>query len=328
MEKFESTKIDLKAYDELLQRYKRDLNRIRDKNKIERMNGLTNIKLFLSKEENKAFLQKFYIQELMSCLGALISDEFDKNRRLSIEILDFFSSNIQLNSEDYKILPFLFERFKTYPVKEKDEELQSKLLNLIRKFLSLKPDEFEAYMPEVSSVIEHLLKEKNKAMKEECANFVIHVSELLKKKIGKYFMPVIIELGKNLTHSNAKTREISAKALCSAGLTEKAGPFIAEVIKALKAKANDDKNQVRVEVYNCIKNWLSGLEYTYLKTYEAEFILILMNGLSDNLEEIRKLCYESLEYYGINLKKLLIELKEDISGINEYAFDKQLEEMA
>lgn len=57
---------------------------------------------------------------------------------------------------------------------------------------------------------------------------------------------------------------------------------------------------------------MNGLSTTCLKKFEANLILLLVNGLSDENEEIKMLCINLIEDVGLKRKLLALELEEKI----------------
>lgn len=68
---------------------------------------------------------------------------------------------------------------------------------------------------------------------------------------------------------------------------------------------------------------MKNIEIHYLKTYEADFIQFLLNGISDDALEISPKCIAFLEEHGNRMKDALIKLG-DIEDENEQKVDEPL----
>ncbi len=47
---------------------------------------------------------------------------------------------------------------------------------------------------------------------------------------------------------------------------------------------------------------MDSLKYFYLKKYESDLVLFMINGISDENEEISDFCKEALDKYGQNIQ--------------------------
>lgn len=55
------------------------------------------------------------------------------------------------------------------------------------------------------------------------------------------------------------------------------------------------------------------MEIHSLRQYEHHFVLFLLNGLSDEVQDIQAVCNQLLEDHGRNMKDALIQLGEEES---------------
>ena len=55
------------------------------------------------------------------------------------------------------------------------------------------------------------------------------------------------------------------------------------------------------------------MEIHSLRQYEHHFVLFLLNGLSDEVQDIQTVCNQLLEDHGRNMKDALIQLGEEES---------------
>ena len=58
------------------------------------------------------------------------------------------------------------------------------------------------------------------------------------------------------------------------------------------------------------------MEINSLRQHEHHFILFLLNGIADEIPEIREKCKNVLEEHGKNMKEALIEMGEEEQKMN------------
>lgn len=63
-----------------------------------------------------------------------------------------------------------------------------------------------------------------------------------------------------------------------------------------------------------LPHWLSEMELGCLKIFERDFIQLLLNGISDENEEISKVAIETLDKHGKMMKEALVALGEEEPG--------------
>lgn len=68
---------------------------------------------------------------------------------------------------------------------------------------------------------------------------------------------------------------------------------------------------------------MKSIEVHYLKTYEADFIQFLLNGISDDALDISPKCIDFLEEHGNRMKDALIQLG-DLEDESEQKEDGEL----
>ena len=86
---------------------------------------------------------------------------------------------------------------------------------------------------------------------------------------------------------------------------------MAEAISQLRYTQNDRSQDVRRTFYEVLSFWMTKMEINSLRTFEPHFILFLLNGLSDECEDIAKMCKAFLEEHGTRMKQALAALGED-----------------
>jgi hypothetical protein len=80
----------------------------------------------------------------------------------------------------------------------------------------------------------------------------------------------------------------------------------------LKLIVNDKITEVRKSSYENVAKMLNGLSVGNLKNYEASLVCLLVNGLSDENEDIALTTQKLLEDVGLKRKLLALELSEPI----------------
>lgn len=79
----------------------------------------------------------------------------------------------------------------------------------------------------------------------------------------------------------------------------------------MKFTCNDRSGDVRKTFYQTVRHWLTSMELQAVRTYEKHLVLFLLNGVSDDQEEIRTLCTDTLETHGKNMEEALKALEEE-----------------
>jgi hypothetical protein len=157
-----------------------------------------------------------------------------------------------------------------------------------------------------------LLKDPCPEIKSNLAKFIQNLCKNLNKEIGLHSKGILNSLCLNLKHQHNKIRKITTSALCDLLLCENAGNLIDDCLPSLLIISNDKNHDVRNNFYVNVANLMNNLNIIYLRKYESNLLRLLLNGLCDDKEEIRKKTEELIEQCGNNRKKLAIELKEDV----------------
>jgi hypothetical protein len=160
-------------------------------------------------------------------------------------------------------------------------------------------------------MIGKMLNDKAPDMKIKLSEFIIQLCEQLGKSIGPHSKSIIQSLCVNLKHSHNKIRKISITALGDILLCENAGKFFEDCYNPLKLIANDKNHEVRKAFYSVIFKLITNFNIIYLRQFEHYLVIFLMNGLSDEKEDIVTNCYQYLEEAGLFRERLSKELEED-----------------
>jgi hypothetical protein len=87
-------------------------------------------------------------------------------------------------------------------------------------------------------------------------------------------------------------------------ITEGAGGNFEHVQVALKLSLADPKTEVRKAALECAAYLLKYMAPKFLKQYEAALVSCLLAGLSDEQEEIIRLCMRLLEECGESIREM------------------------
>ena len=75
---------------------------------------------------------------------------------------------------------------------------------------------------------------------------------------------------------------------------------------------NDRSIDVRQTFYSqVLPKWITEMDINSLKAFDSSFVLFLLNGLSDESQEITLKCKQLLEEHGRQVREALIQLGEE-----------------
>lgn len=121
----------------------------------------------------------------------------------------------------------------------------------------------------------------------------------------------VISLTKNLTHQHSKVRKITLRGLQDIIVSRGAESFIEEALEQLKYSQNDRSQDVRQTFYTVLQHWMTHMELTSLRLFEAPFVLFLLNGVADDIKEISQSCIKFLEDHGKRMREALKAIGEE-----------------
>lgn len=94
--------------------------------------------------------------------------------------------------------------------------------------------------------------------------------------------------------------------------------FVGEhTLMQLKYICNDRSQDVRYEFYQVLFHWMQNMDIYYLRVIEADFVQLLLNGISDDKLDIGAQCISFLEDHGVRMKEALKALGEDVEFSDE-----------
>ncbi len=86
--------------------------------------------------------------------------------------------------------------------------------------------------------------------------------------------------------------------------------LLSDIQIQLKQAASDGKKNVRMAVFQTIKQLMNNYEFSNVQKYEAYFIHLMLQGITDEDPAARSFCLETLEHFSQKMEHTLAELKE------------------
>lgn len=162
-------------------------------------------------------------------------------------------------------------------------------------------------------MLSKIVSDANPEMKSKSAKFAGFLCLELKEKVGHYMKNTVISLVKNLHHQHSKVRKQTLLGLQDVIVCRGAENCLDDALPQLKFAINDRSQDVRLTVYNqVLRHWLTSMEIHSLRKFEHFFVQFLLNGMSDENDDIRKACIEMIEEHGRNMREALIQLGEEM----------------
>lgn len=163
----------------------------------------------------------------------------------------------------------------------------------------------------------------NPEMKNKFASFSGRLATTLGKKCGGYLQGISETLISNLQHQHSKVRKTTLRGLRDVFCCKGAEKFMGEnTLAQLKFAANDRSQDVRLEFYRVLFHWMENMDIYWLRKVEADFIQLLLNGISDDKLDIGPQCIQFLETHGKRMQEALKAMGENV----EFSEDDQVEE--
>lgn len=202
----------------MLQKFRRDINRISDADRMTRKRGLQKLldDLPWKAIKQKRSLEKLLNDNIVHLLIDGLADPVEKCRELTISLLS--SSFMVIRSGPtivgvvLKMIRALCDRISDIPSKETAEELRLQILELLK--MIMKDESFIIFFgKDTSEVADVILAAMSKelldtfpAAKRACAEIVCAISEFSPLSVRMSFKPLLKSLIGNATHQHSKTR--------------------------------------------------------------------------------------------------------------------------
>lgn len=315
---------------EITMKYSREINLLTDKNKATVRNSLKKL-LQLIKSSQLSKIEKIYFFEnyLLKNYLLTISNPSDSVRELS---LDFLKNLLKLQTDEKKIintknikkeeikiflkietssviLKTLLNRIDTLPFKENVEEIRLYIIKILSDFLKKNKKVFKREISLTILALEKILQDNYSEIKKETSNFIKKLSLALPIELGINPKNIIIEICKNNSHQHSKVRKSSLEALTKILILPKANIFLKESFFSLRKLLSDKSSSIRDKVFFCVFECLMKFELDYLREFEDELVLMLLNGFDDDDFGIRERCKDFLVKFSDRRKELFENFK-------------------
>ena len=178
-------------------------------------------------------------------------------------------------------------------------------------------EEYKSHLSDLAKMISILLKDPCPDIKIKLSEFITKISKEYKHDIGIHSKGIVTSLCLNLKHQHNKIRKITESSLVDILLCDNSGNYIDDCIPYLHILSNDKNAEVRKQFYHSIAKLLENLNIVYLRKSEPALVMLLLNGLSDDKEDIRNMTKKLIEDAGNNRRKLAFEIDEDLSKVLE-----------
>jgi hypothetical protein len=147
--------------------------------------------------------------------------------------------------------------------------------------------------------------DENPEMKHKTATFAANLSRELPNNSGSYMRSVVIGLCANLQHQHSKVRKTTLRAMQDVLVAKGAEQFVCEILGQLRYTQNDRSQDVRRIFYEVLCSWMVRMDLTSLRKYESNFVQYLLNGVSDECEDIATKARTFLEEHGARMRDAL-----------------------
>jgi len=302
---------DEELFNEFLKRNKRNINCLLDKERNIRLKALKDFDKNLLNEENDVVLAKFWRDHLLKPLVMIYDDKIEKLRELGINITTQLVERFDLQDEAQAIIPGIVARMNKIPYSEPSEEVRIEFLKLLELLLDKDCLQFVPQLSDVSVMVSKILLDNNPEMKNKASAFCVKLWEKLPDKCGNRMKRVVISLTENLKHQHSKVRKGSLNALKVVIGWKGAEEFLVEALPQLKMTINDRHRDVRKISIGVIDYWLRNMDINSTKKFEKDLLLFLLNGASDEIEEIQQESIQILERHGNDMKEALEAIGEE-----------------
>ncbi|KAL4472321.1 hypothetical protein ABPG72_002804 [Tetrahymena utriculariae] len=307
------------AYEELVKNYQRDINCLIDDDRNLRKKGLTTIlkQTFATSTPTKELLQFFQINVLKNLLRT-IDDSIEKNRELAQNIIQQFyiraKDSVDLIDREVtqQILQKLCSRVNTIPYAEQSEEIRLLITQNMIELVKLFSQHFVPIVGDFAVAISRLIQDQYPEVKKTGATLVEECSKQLKQYIGHHGLQIAKSLAKNFEHQHSKVRKVTVQALTTFLLCEGAGCLYEHVNASYNKVINDKINEVRKTAYESVAQLLNSFSVPNLRNFESDLVLLLLNSLSDEVQENIQLGQKLIEETGMSRMRLAIENNEKV----------------
>jgi len=250
------------AYEEFLLTIRRDINCLNEKDKVVRRNSLIKLEKAIrsNRKVSEELVLRAFLEELHKPLLRLLSDQGEKCRELSIELLSDFLSEIthnQLNDLLPLVLSAVLGRICTQPFPEQSEEIRVEILELIEKICELAKELIIPFTHDVVDALANALHDSCPDAKKKCCSLVTRITSITEPaRLANCAAPLVQSLVTTLKHRHWKVRKAALESLkdllCSVETLE----LLSDLVPHLAPILSDGTPQVRLCLSQCLEIWL------------------------------------------------------------------------
>ena len=179
--------------------------------------------------------------------------------------------------------------------------------------LCLDQDKFQ-FLPHLGNICAALARscaDENPEMKQKVSSFASQLAQALPEKCGNFMKTTVDGLTQNLGHQHSKVRKVTLRGLKEVAIARNAELCLIDSISTLRLVMNDRSTDVRKTFYEVLKHWMVKMDIQSLKQFEANLVLFLLNGVSDECQEISEGCIQFLEEHGNRMRDALRQLGDE-----------------
>lgn len=309
----EPTAKDKVMADELLTAVRRDINCLADNSKMTRKRAVINLRKATVDAKVKPEVLQILLEAMLKPLIKLFADPAEKVRELSIGLITEISKTVTtvITMLPY-VVPAIVTRIGAAHVEEDSEEVRLLLVTLISVLVVQGKKAVALYMDEFIQVLVKGVVDPFPDVKKACCECVVSIAETIPERFHMgskpLHKPLIITLGFN--HSKVRMKAIRAiEALCLHGENTAINDFMVP----LAQKTMDSSPGVRKALYTAVGSWMLDLKDRYSFWYKL--LTLMLNGVHDEVPEIRKLCVEKFHAGGRQWEK---ENEEEIKDLVDF----------
>jgi len=304
-------------YEEFRVTIRRDINCLHEDDRSLRKNALIKLEKALRSQRKveEVFVVRCFVEDFHKPLLRLLSDQGEKCRELSLDLLDFFLK--KLSSEDLKdLLPLLLagvlQRIRHLPFPEPSEELRLEVLRVIGTLFDVAGKAIAPYTHDVADGLSKALTDTCPDSKKTCCSLITRLVSLTDPdRFTNCCAPLVQSLMQTVRHQHWKVRKSALDSLkdilCSAETFE----ILSDLFPQLSTVLSDRTPQVRICLSDCLSTWLlRGLSLRWpgkppdfenldaevdFAKYEHRLLYLLLSTASDEDESVREVGWANCE---------------------------------
>eukprot|EP00041_Stephanoeca_diplocostata_P019051 m.404509 g.404509 ORF g.404509 m.404509 type:complete len:792 (+) comp21198_c0_seq1:75-2450(+) len=283
--------------DELLKSVRRDINCLADNSKMTRKRALGNLsKVSLdSKGTSKAVL-KILWDDFQKPVLKLFCDPVEKIREMSLEFtVDYVEILPSIGGLLPYLIPVIISRMGQRDIEEDSEEVRRLHLQLCLALLKKPEKDIPIYLDEFIQVLSRTITDSFPDVKKLSCECIIALAQRTSDRFHMGCKPLYKPLITNLGHQHSKVRVMALRAIQAVCLHGEKD-CLNEFMVPLAQKSMDHAPTVRRALYTAVGAWLVELKDRY--SFWHKLLTLMLNGITDDVEEIRELCRDKFHAAG------------------------------